>query len=91
MVHPLAPRQLLEVFIALLLGELHHAIKAGLVDAEQGFAELGAVIAGTTPGRTSASQITYADLTGTGVQDTAIATLARTRAQTRGAGTVFQT
>jgi ornithine cyclodeaminase len=74
-----------------LLGELHHAIKAGLVGAEQGFAELGAVIAGTAQGRTSDMQITYADLTGTGVQDTAIATLARTRAQTRGAGTVFQT
>jgi ornithine cyclodeaminase len=74
-----------------LLGELHHAIKAGLVGPEQSFAELGAVIAGTAQGRTSDMQITYADLTGTGVQDTAIATLARTRAQTRGAGTVFQT
>ena len=36
--------------------------------------ELGAIIAGTAPGRTSAQQITIADLTGTGVQDTVIAT-----------------
>ena len=74
-----------------LLGELHHAIKAGLVGEGDNFAELGAVIAGTVPGRTSQTQITFADLTGTGVQDTAIATLARTRALTSGAGTLFQT
>lgn len=36
--------------------------------------ELGAIIAGTAPGRSAAGQITIADLTGTGVQDTAIAT-----------------
>ena len=35
--------------------------------------ELGAVIAGTAPGRTTPEEITIADLTGTGVQDTAIA------------------
>lgn len=74
-----------------LLGELHHAIKTGLVDEQDSFAELGAVIAGTATGRTSQAQITFADLTGTGVQDTAIATLARTRALTSGAGTLFQT
>lgn len=74
-----------------LLGELHHAIKAGLVGEDDSFAELGAVIAGTATGRISETQITFADLTGTGVQDTAIATLARTRAQQSGAGTLFQT
>jgi ectoine utilization protein EutC len=74
-----------------LLGELHHAIKTGLVDEQDSFAELGAVIAGTATGRTSQAQITFADLTGIGVQDTAIATLARTRALTSGAGTLFQT
>lgn len=74
-----------------LLGELHHAIKTGLVDEHESFAELGAVIAGSAPGRTSQTQITFADLTGTGVQDTAIATLARTRALASGAGTPFST
>jgi ornithine cyclodeaminase len=72
------------------LGELHHAIAAGVASADQSFAELGAVIAGTSPGRTSASDITLADLTGTGVQDTAIATLARDRAHAAKAGTSFE-
>ncbi|MFQ5466912.1 MAG: ornithine cyclodeaminase family protein, partial [Kiloniellaceae bacterium] len=69
------------------LGELHHAIVAGQVKAGAVFPELGAVTAGTHPGRPSAAAITVADLTGTGVQDTAIATLARERAITAGAGT----
>ena len=71
------------------LGELHHAIKAGLVAAEAPFPELGAVIADSQAGRPSAAAITVADLTGTGVQDTAIATLARQRALAAGAGTDF--
>ncbi|MCD7059377.1 ectoine utilization protein EutC [Pelagibacterium xiamenense] len=73
------------------LGELHHAIKVGIIDPETVFAELGAVVAGTATGRTGAGQITYADLTGTGVQDTAIANLARTRAQSAQAGTMIST
>ena len=36
--------------------------------------ELGDIITGRHSGRTSPDQITIADLTGTGVQDTAIAT-----------------
>ncbi|WP_108459626.1 ectoine utilization protein EutC [Devosia naphthalenivorans] len=71
------------------LGELHHAIAAGLVAPDRLFAELGAVIAGQATGRTSPQQITIADLTGTGVQDTAIATLARQRAEAAGAGQIF--
>ncbi|WP_455373985.1 ectoine utilization protein EutC [Limibacillus halophilus] len=71
------------------LGELHHAIEAGLAGSEDSFAELGAVIAGKTAGRVSADQITLADLTGTGVQDTAIATLALQRALAAGAGSDF--
>ena len=70
------------------LGELHHAIAAGLIDADAQYSELGQIIAGM-PGRTSPGQITFCDLTGTGVQDTAIATLASERATARGAGTVF--
>jgi len=68
------------------LGELHHAIAAGLVEVDRHFPELGAVIAGSAAGRTSDEQISFADLTGTGVQDTAIAVLARTRAARAGAG-----
>jgi ornithine cyclodeaminase len=72
------------------LGELHHAIEAGLFGAEAEVAELGEIVAGKKPGRRSPEDITIADLTGTGVQDTAIATLARDRARAVGAGTVFE-
>jgi len=72
------------------LGELHHAIEAGLFGAEDGVTELGEIVAGKKPGRRSPQDVTIADLTGTGVQDTAIATLARDRARALGAGTVFE-
>ncbi|MFP5513204.1 MAG: ectoine utilization protein EutC [Alphaproteobacteria bacterium] len=73
------------------LGELHHAIAAGTVAADRDFPELGAVIAGQAAGRPATDAITVCDLTGTGVQDTAIATLARDRALAAGTGTVFDT
>lgn len=66
------------------LGELHHSPLAG-----QDFPELGQILAGQRPGRTSPEQITLADLTGTGIQDTAIATLALARAGKAGAGRSF--
>lgn len=69
-----------------ILGELHHAIDAGFVDANATLPELGQVIAKSVAGRTSADQITVCDLTGTGVQDTAIATLALHRCNAAGAG-----
>ncbi|MBB3647688.1 ornithine cyclodeaminase [Rhizobium sp. BK619] len=72
------------------LGELHHAIDAGLVEADAVFAELGQIVAGRMPARTSSDQITIADLTGTGIQDTAIATLAFARANAAKAGTTFE-
>ncbi len=73
-----------------LLGELHHAIAAGEGRETDDLAELGAVIAGTALGRRTREDITLADLTGTGVQDTAIATLARDRARAANAGTAFE-
>ncbi|MGR9452259.1 ectoine utilization protein EutC [Rhizobium leguminosarum] len=72
------------------LGELHHAIDAGLVAADAVFAELGQIVAGRAPGRTRNDQITIADLTGTGIQDTAIAALAFARASAANAGTTFE-
>ncbi|MCB1400135.1 MAG: ectoine utilization protein EutC [Rhodobacteraceae bacterium] len=71
------------------LGELHHAIAAGLVAPDAVFPELGQIVAGQVPGRTDARAITLADLTGTGIQDTAIAALALARAQAAGAGQTF--
>ena len=52
--------------------------------------ELGEVIAGSKPGRRSESDVTICDLTGTGAQDTAIATHALSAARKAGVGTVIQ-
>lgn len=72
-----------------VLGELHHAIASGLVAADTPFAELGQVIAQQAQGRLSDDEITVCDLTGTGAQDTAIATLALARARAAKAGSIF--
>ncbi len=74
-----------------LLGELHHAIDKGLLRAEAEFTELGQVIARQKPGRGGRDEITLCDLTGTGIQDTAIATFAHQRCLQQGAGTDFST
>jgi ornithine cyclodeaminase len=72
-----------------VLGELRAALEAGVIAWDAGFSELGAVLAGKAPGRTGPDAITIADLTGTGLQDTVIATFARKRSQAAGAGTDF--
>ncbi len=71
------------------LGELRTAIATGVVDADTDFAELGDVIAGSAKGRPFNDAITIADLTGTGVQDTAIASFALKKAHLANAGTDF--
>ena len=57
-------------------GELRHAIEDGALRPDRVHAELGEIVAGLKPGRTSGAQITIADLTGVGFQDTAIASRA---------------
>ena len=74
-----------------VLGELHHAIEQQLTPATAEFSELGQVIAHQRPGRDTETDITLCDLTGTGIQDTAIATLAFQRCQQQHAGTNFAT
>ncbi|SVE26057.1 uncharacterized protein METZ01_LOCUS478911, partial [marine metagenome] len=56
-----------------VLGELHHAIKVKLVSSEKKYNDLGSIINKDVQGRSSKDSITVCDLTGTGVQDTAIA------------------
>lgn len=70
-------------------GELRSAIAAGLIPEDRCFAELGEITAGKAAGRRSPGDLIIADLTGTGVQDTAIATLAGSRADATGAGATF--
>ncbi|HSN86990.1 MAG TPA: ornithine cyclodeaminase family protein, partial [Thermoanaerobaculia bacterium] len=60
----------------LRLGEIHHAVEAGVLREEDVAGELGDVILGRVPGRGSDEEITVADLTGVGVQDAAIAAAA---------------
>ena len=59
----------------LRLGELHHAVDAGVVKAEGVYAELGEILAGLRPGREGVESI-VCDLTGVGAQDAAIAEMA---------------
>lgn len=54
------------------LGELHHALEAGVLALEDVHAELGDIVIGTRPGREGDETI-VCDLTGVGVQDAAIA------------------
>jgi alanine dehydrogenase len=55
------------------VGELHHAVEAGLMTPDDVGAELGQVLAGRRRGRTSEEEIVVFDSTGTAVQDTAAA------------------
>ena len=70
------------------LGELRSAIAAGLWDRELP-PELGAVASGAVAARRSDADITVCDLTGTGAQDTAIATYALAACHKAGLGTAF--
>ena len=56
-----------------VLGELNHAIQNNIISSDAKFADLGDVIMNPKLGRKNKDDITICDLTGTGVQDTAIA------------------
>ena len=70
----------------LRLGEIHHAVAEGAIDAGRVHAELGAIAAGLERGRGSDHEITVADLTGVGVQDAAMADLVAGAALAAGLG-----
>lgn len=57
-------------------GEIQHLVSAGELPAGLDIVELGELTTGKRDGRQSDQEITVCDLTGTGVQDTAIANLA---------------
>jgi len=63
----------------LTLGEIHHAVAAGVIRADGIHGELGDLVLRRIPGRSSPDQTTVCDLTGLGVQDAAIAALALER------------
>ena len=70
----------------LRLGELHHAVEAGLLAAGDVWAELGEVAAGRKPGREAEGEVTVADLTGVGIQ----ANVVVSEAMRRGAGRTLE-
>ncbi len=68
------------------IGELHHALRAGLMTRTDVYAELADVVSGRKPGRTTNEEITIFDSTGTALQDVAAAALVYERALRAGAG-----
>jgi ornithine cyclodeaminase len=73
-----------------LLGELRSAVAAGVWRGGTP-PELGEIAAGRRKGRVSDGEITICDLTGTGAQDTAIASFAVDAARRAGAGSSILT
>jgi len=61
-----------EIAQSISIGECQHAVAAGLI-GDGDIVELGAVINGDHPGRTSADEVTLFDGTGVGLQDLAVA------------------
>ena len=76
-----------EVAQSISIGEAQHAVAAGLI-AQSDVHELGAVINGTHPGRTSADEITLFDGTGVGLQDLAVASSIVDLAVEKGVATI---
>jgi len=74
---------------SLAQGELRAAVAAGTVGEDFPMDEIGEIITGRRPGREREDQITVCDLTGTGVQDTAIANRAYQAAVDQGAGIII--
>jgi ornithine cyclodeaminase/alanine dehydrogenase-like protein (mu-crystallin family) len=71
---------------AVYMGDLHHALDAGVMTREDVRAELGTLISGAGPGRARPDEITIFDSTGTGIQDVAAAARAYEVALTRQCG-----
>jgi alanine dehydrogenase len=74
---------------AAAIGDLHHAIAAGAMSAEQVHAELGEVVAGRKAGRVRDDEIIVFDSTGTGLQDVAAAIAVYHKALAEKAGRPF--
>jgi ornithine cyclodeaminase/alanine dehydrogenase len=68
------------------VGELHHALDAGLMTTADVHGELGEILAGRRPGRTDDTEITIFDATGTALQDAAAAVAVYRKALERGLG-----
>jgi alanine dehydrogenase len=75
---------------ACAIGDLHHAISAGLMRKEDVYAELGEIAAGRKPGRTSDDEIIIFDSTGVAIEDAVTAAAVYEQARAAGIGGHFQ-
>jgi ornithine cyclodeaminase/alanine dehydrogenase-like protein (mu-crystallin family) len=68
------------------IGDLHHALEAGVLTRDRVHAELADLVSGRKPGRRSPDEITVFDSTGTALQDVAAAALVYEKAAAAGVG-----
>lgn len=68
------------------IGDLHHALAAGLLTRKEVHAELGEIVAGKKAGRVSSEEIIVFDSTGMALQDAAAAILVYKKAVAAGIG-----
>jgi len=71
------------------IGDLHHAIDAGVMSRDDVHAELADVVAGKRPGRSSPNEIVVFDSTGTALEDVAAAATVYARACATVQGTMI--
>ena len=71
------------------IGELHHAIDAGVMTSADAYGELGEVIAGVKHGRTSPDEIIIFDSTGMALQDVITAAAVYEKAIKQGVGVLM--
>lgn len=71
---------------SVVMGDMHHAINAGVMTPADVRAELGTLIAQKQPGRLSEDEITIFDSSGTGIQDVAAVARAYELTVTQGVG-----
>ena len=72
------------------VGEIHHAIHAGLINKEDIYSELGDIIIGKKKGRESHKEVIIYDATGTALQDVAAAAFIYEKAIKQNIGYPFQ-
>jgi len=69
-----------------VMGDLHHAMAAGIMTRADAYAELSEIVAGKKPGRTSDDEIIVFDSTGMALQDVATAAFLYEKAERGGSG-----
>jgi len=72
-----------------VMGDLHHALDAGVVTRANVYAELGEIVARKRPGRESPEEITIFDSTGMALQDVAAAAFLYQKAERQGSSVRF--